>query len=114
MFPIVETSPAKSPFLILKSDVIVFEWKIKKRKNFEWDKFLSTSGLKLSDEQIVLWRWAKPSTFFHPTEDPHFNGVKFESHNKAVRAGLNPNDWMEIIRGEEDVFRGFWLCGQVA
>ena len=68
----------------------------------------------MSDEQIVLWRWAKPSTFFHPTEDPHFNGVKFESHNKAVRAGLNPNDWMKIIREEKDVLHKIVLTREQA
>ena len=66
------------------------------------------------DEQIVLWRWAKPSKIFRPTEDSHFNGVKFKSHNKVVRAGLNPNDWREIIWGEEEVLHKIVLTREQA
>ena len=66
------------------------------------------------DEQIVLWRWAKPSKIFHPTEDSYVNGVKFKSHNKVVRAGLNQNDWREMFWGEEEVLHKIVLTREQA
>ena len=53
----------------------------------------------MSRKRVTLWRWAKPSKEFTPTENAYFkaNGIRFKSHNKVVRAGLNPSDWMEIV-----------------
>jgi len=70
-------------------------------KEFRAEKPLSIWVVHgLSDKRIVLWRWAKPSMVFAPTENTHFRGVLFKSHKNVVRAGLNPIDWMEIMSGE--------------
>jgi hypothetical protein len=33
-----------------------------------------------------------------PTESPFFTGITFKSHNNYVRAGLNPLDWMRMMK----------------
>jgi len=68
----------------------------------------------LSDKRIVLWRWAKPSRFFAPTENTYFRGVPFKSHKNVVRAGLNPVDWMEIMSGEGTILHKIVLSRQQA
>jgi hypothetical protein len=52
----------------------------------------------LRRKSIVLWRWAKPAKMFEPTENPYLAEKKFRSHNIAVRAGLNPIDWMRLLK----------------
>jgi len=49
----------------------------------------------------VLWRWAEPADIFEPTENPYFAEKRFKSHNRAVRAGLNPIDWMRLMEGRK-------------
>ena len=47
-------------------------------------------------EETVLWRWAKkPTTCFMPEDNWIIRelGRNIKSHNKAVYAGLNPEDW---------------------
>ena len=51
---------------------------------------------------------------FYPTEHSCFNGSHFKSHKKVVRAGLNPVDWMEIIKGEKKVLHKIVLTRQQA
>jgi hypothetical protein len=68
----------------------------------------------LSNKRIVVWRWAKPSKMFDPTENPYFEGPRFKSHNVAVRAGLNPVDWMEMIKGEREVLHKIVLTRRQA
>lgn len=50
-------------------------------------------------KRIVLWKWAEPSKTFTPTESPFYSGIRFKSHNRCVRAGLNPLDWMQMMKG---------------
>jgi len=35
-----------------------------------------------------------------PTESICYKGIRFKSHNSSVRAGLNPIDWMEMMKGD--------------
>lgn len=52
-----------------------------------------------------MWRWAKLTKIFEPTENLYWSraGKKLKSHNRVVRAGLNPFDWMELMSGEGKV-----------
>jgi hypothetical protein len=62
----------------------------------------------------VLWRWAKPSKIFIPTENTYFNRIQYKSQEKAVRAGLNPIDWEEMMSGEGEVLHKIVLSRQQA
>ena len=66
--------------------------------------------------RIILWRWDKPSKKFTPTENAYFSsrGIQFKSHNNVVRAGLNPIDWMEIMKGEKEVLHKIVLTREQA
>lgn len=68
------------------------------------------------NKRIVLWRWDKPSKKFTPTENTYFSsrGIQFKSHNNVVRAGLNPIDWMEIMKGEKAVLHKIVLTREQA
>ena len=70
----------------------------------------------MSSKRIVLWRWDKPSKKFTQTENTYFSsrGIQFKSHNKVVRAGLNPIDWIEYTTGEGEVLHKIVLTREQA
>ncbi|MCJ7425409.1 hypothetical protein MUP01_14260 [Candidatus Bathyarchaeota archaeon] len=49
-----------------------------------------------------------------PTESPFFAGIRFKSHNSCVRAGLNPLDWMRMMKGHGIVLHKIVLSRQQA
>ena len=75
---------------------------------------------KRGAERIVLWRWSKPTKVLELEENPQWfmeksgKRKKFRSHNRVVLAGLNPFDWMEIMKGEGIVLHKIVLNKQQA
>ena len=49
-----------------------------------------------------------------PTESPFFAGIRFKPHDNCVRAGLNPLDWMQMMKGSGIVLHKIVLSRQQA
>lgn len=46
-----------------------------------------------------MWRWDEPSEIFEPTESIFYKDMVLKSHDRCVRAGLNPLDWKQMTEG---------------
>ena len=61
-----------------------------------------------------MWRWDEPSKIFEPTESIFYKGMMLKSHDNCVRAGLNPLDWMKMMKGSGIVLHKIVLSRQQA
>lgn len=53
----------------------------------------------MSIKKTVLWRWDDPTEIFEPTKSIFYKDIVLTSHDKCVRAGLNPLDWRQMTEG---------------
>src|SRR3990170_3687366 len=55
------------------------------------------------EEQIILWRWDKPTLRFIPEINWYVKELNrpLKSHNEIVYAGLTPYDWKKM-KGDQD------------